>query len=152
MKITSSAFENGETIPTRYTCEGNNVSPPLSWEGVPDKTKSLALVMDDPDASGIFTHWVIYNLPVTPSGLQEDASLSDRLSEGLREGINDFGDQGYGGPCPPRGNPPHRYKFRLFALDQKLDFTGRITRGQLMDAMEGKTLDEAVLMGRYGRT
>ena len=81
------------------------------------------VIVDDPDASGIFAHWVIYNLPTTPSTLEEGASLSDRLSEGLREGINDFGDQGYGGPCPPRGNPPHRYKFRLFALDQELNFT-----------------------------
>ncbi len=152
MKISSSAFENGETIPTRYTCEGDNVSPPLSWEGVPDGTKVLALVVDDPDASGTFTHWVIYNLPTMPPRLEEGASLNDRFSEGLREGINDFGDQGYGGPCPPRGNPPHRYKFRLFALDQELDFKGRITRGQLMDAIEGKILDEAILMGRYGRS
>ena len=152
MKLTSSAFENGETIPTRYTCEGDNVSPALSWECVPDNAQKLALVVDDPDASGIFTHWVIHNLPLTPPGLEENASLNERFSEGLREGFNDFGNQGYGGPCPPRGNPPHRYKFRLFALDQELDFTGRVTRGQLMDAMEGKILDEAVLMGRFGRT
>lgn len=152
MKITSAAFENGEAIPTRYTCEGDNVSPPLSWEGVPQDTEVLALVVDDPDASGTFTHWVIYNLPVTPPGLDEGASLSDRFSEGLREGFNDFGNQGYGGPCPPRGNPPHRYKFRLFALREALGFTGRVTRGQLMDAIEGKILDEAVLMGRFGRT
>ena len=152
MKITSTAFENGEEIPTRYTCEGDNVSPPLSWEGVPQDTEVLALVVDDPDASGTFTHWVIYNLPVTPPGLDEGASLSDRFSEGLREGFNDFGNQGYGGPCPPHGNPPHRYKFRLFALREALRFTGRVTRGQLMEAIEGKILDEAVLMGRYGRT
>ena len=152
MKLTSSAFENGEMIPTKFTCEGDNVSPPLSWEGVPEDAKVLALVVDDPDASGIFTHWVIYNLPVPPFNLDENASLSDRLSEGLREGFNDFGNQGYGGPCPPRGNPPHRYKFRLFALSEKLDFKGRVTRGQLMDAMEGKILDEAILMGRYGRS
>jgi hypothetical protein len=152
MKLTSSAFENDETIPTKYTCEGDNVSPPLSWEGVPEEAKVLALVVDDPDARGIFTHWVIYNLPVTPAGLDEDASLSDRLSEGLREGFNDFGNQGYGGPCPPRGNPPHRYKFRLFALSKELDFRGRVTREQLMDAMEGKILDETILTGRYGRS
>ena len=152
MKLTCTAFENGETIPTRFTCEGDNVSPPLSWAGVPDNAKVLALVVDDPDASGIFTHWVIYNIPPTPSGLEEGASLRDRFSEGLKEGINDYGDQGYGGPCPPRGNPPHRYQFRLFALAEPLNFKGRVTRGQLMDAMEGKIVDEAVLMGKYSRT
>jgi Raf kinase inhibitor-like YbhB/YbcL family protein len=151
MILTSSAFENGETIPTKYTCEGDNVSPPLSWEGVPEDSKVLALVVDDPDASDIFTHWVIYNLPVKLSGLEENVSLSDRLSKGLREGINNFGNQGYSGPCPPRGNPPHRYRFRLFALSEELEFKGRVTRGQLMDAMEGKILEEAILMGRYGR-
>lgn len=152
MKLTSSAFENGDTIPTRFTCEGDDVSPPLSWEGVPDKTEVLALVVDDPDASGIFTHWVIYNLPLLPPGLEEDASLSDRFSGGLREGFNNFGNQGYSGPCPPHGDSPHRYKFRLFALAEELNLTGRVTRGQLMDAMDGKILEEAVLMGRYGRT
>jgi len=151
MKLTSTAFDNGSTIPTRYTCEGDNVSPPLSWEGVPDEAKVLSLVIDDPDASGLFTHWVIYNIPVTPPGLNEGASLSDRFSEGLREGLNSFGNQGYGGPCPPRGASPHRYKFRFFALDEALNLTERITRGQLMDAMEGKILEEAVLVGRYGR-
>ena len=152
MRITSSAFENEETIPVQYTCEGDNISPPLSWSGVPDGAKALALVVDDPDASGTFTHWVVYNLPVSPPGLEEGASLSDRLSEGLREGLNDFGEQGYGGPCPPRGADAHRYFFRLFALDQELNFTGRVTRDQLMDATEGKTLEEAVLMGRYARS
>lgn len=152
MRITSSAFENEETIPVQYTCEGDNISPPLSWSGVPDGAKALALVVDDPDASGTFTHWVVYNLPVSPPGLEEGASLSDRLSEGLREGLNDFGEQGYGGPCPPRGDDPHRYFFRLFALDQELNFTGRVTRDQLMDAVESKTLEEAVLMGLYSRS
>ena len=152
MRITSSAFENEETIPVQYTCEGENISPSLSWNGVPDGAKALALVVDDPDADGTFTHWVVYNLPVSPPGLEEGASLSDRLSEGLREGMNDFGEQGYGGPCPPRGDGAHRYFFRLFALDQELNFTGRVTRDQLMDAIEGKTLEEAVLMGKYSRS
>lgn len=152
MKLTSSAFANEGTIPVVYTCEGENISPPLSWSGVPEAAKALALVVDDPDANGTFTHWVVYNLPVTPPGLDEGASLSDRLSEGLREGLNDFGEQGYGGPCPPRGDGAHRYFFRLYALDQELNFTGRVTRDQLMDATEGKTLEEAVLMGTYART
>lgn len=152
MRITSSAFENEEIIPAQYTCEGDNISPPLSWSGVPDGAKALALVVDDPDADGTFTHWVAYNLPVSPPGLEEGASLSDRLSEGLREGLNDFGEQGYGGPCPPRGVGAHRYFFRLYALDQELNFTGRVTRDQLMDEIEGKTLEEAVLMGKFSRS
>ena len=152
MKITSTAFENEGTIPAQYTCEGDNISPPLSWSGLPDGTKALALVMDDPDAGGTFTHWVVYNLPVSPPGLEEGASLSDRLSEGLREGLNSFGEQGYGGPCPPRGDGDHRYFFRFYALDQELNFTGRVTRDQLMDAIEGQTLEEAVVMGTYART
>lgn len=152
MRLTSSVFNNEETIPVRYTCEGENISPPLSWNGVPEEAETLALVVDDPDApSGMFTHWVVYNLPVIPNGLNTGASLNDRLSEGLREGLNGFGDQGYGGPCPPKGDGEHRYFFRLYALDQELKFTGRVTRDQLMDAIEGKTLEEAVLMGRYAR-
>lgn len=153
MRLTSSAFENGETIPTRYTCEGQEMSPLLSWEGVPEEAITLALVVDDPDApSGIFTHWIVYNLPPIPPRLEEGASLSDRFSEGLREGLNNFGEQGYGPPCPPRGDGEHRYVFRLYALDQELHFTGSVTRDQLMDAMEGKVLTEAMLVSRYART
>jgi Raf kinase inhibitor-like YbhB/YbcL family protein len=152
MKFTSSAFTNSDTIPTIYTCEGENISPPLSWSGVPEQAETLALVVDDPDApNGVFTHWVLYNMPPIPQNLEEGASLSDRLSEGLREGSNNFGEQGYGGPCPPRGGGEHRYFFRLYAVDRKLNFTGRVTRDQIMDALEGKTVDEAVLMGRFTR-
>jgi hypothetical protein len=153
MQIRSSAFENNEMIPIVYTCEGENLSPPLSWSGVPESAKTLALVVDDPDApSGIFTHWVLYNLPLTPPNLEEDASLSDRLSEGLREGFNSFGKQGYGGPCPPRGGGEHRYYFRLYAINQELSFKGRVTREQLLNMIEGKTVAEAVLMGRFSRS
>ena len=152
MQLTSSAFSNEDTIPLTYTCEGDNISPPLSWSGVPAETEVLALVVDDPDApNGTFTHWVVYNMPPGPPTLAEGASLSDRLSEGLREGLNSFGEQGYGGPCPPQGGGEHRYFFRLYALDQKLNFKGRVTRDQLMDAIEGKTVDEAALMGRFSR-
>ncbi len=152
MQINSSAFDKGETMPTQYTCEGGGISPPLSWDGVPEGTETLALVVDDPDAPrGIFTHWVLYNLPPKPAMLEEGASLSDRLSEGLREGFNDFGEQGYGPPCPPPGDGEHRYTFRLYALDQELHFTGRVTRDQILDAMEGKIIGEAVLIGRYAR-
>jgi Raf kinase inhibitor-like YbhB/YbcL family protein len=152
MKITSSAFENGASIPARYTCEGEDVSPPLSWQGVPEEAVALALVVDDPDAgSGTFTHWVVYNLPIIPQGLDEGVSLDVSLSEGLREGFNDFGRQGYGGPCPPKGDGIHRYIFRLFALKQVLEFSGRVTRGQLMDAIEKIVIEEAILLGYYER-
>lgn len=152
MQIKSSAFENGSAIPTRYTCDGENVSPPLSWQGVPSEAVSLALIVDDPDASsGTFTHWVVYNLPIIPQALEECVSLEDRLSEGLREGFNDFGRQGYGGPCPPKGDGIHRYIFRLFALKQELDFSGRVTRGQINDAVEKVAIDEAHLLGYYER-
>jgi len=152
MQIISSAFENGSEIPARYTCEGENVSPQFFWQGAPEEAVSLALIVDDPDAkSGAFTHWVVYNLPVIPQGLEEGVSLEDRLSEGIREGFNDFGRQGYDGPCPPKGDGIHRYIFRLFALKQVLDFSGRVTRGQLMDAVENISIDEANLLGYYER-
>jgi Raf kinase inhibitor-like YbhB/YbcL family protein len=152
MQLTSSAFENEARIPAKYTCEGEDVSPPLSWSGVPDAAKVLVLICDDPDApDGTWSHWVVYNLPPTPGELKENASLSDRFSEGLREGQNDFGRQGYGGPCPPHGDGEHRYHFRLFALDDALDLTGSVTRGQIMDEIQGKTLDEAVLIGMFSR-
>lgn len=152
MQLKSSAFENEERIPRQYTCEGDNLSPPFSWDGVPKEAKKLALVVDDPDApGGMFTHWVVYNLPVVPTQLKEGESLEDRLSEGMREGFNDFGRQGYGGPCPPRGHGEHRYFFRLYALDQELNLSGRITRDRLMDAIKGIKVDEAELMGRYSR-
>jgi hypothetical protein len=153
MQLKSTAFENEERIPQRYTCEGENISPPLSWQGVPEGAETLALIVDDPDApGGTFTHWVVYNLPVIPSMLKEGESLSDRLSEGLREGFNDFGRQGYGGPCPPRGHGDHRYFFRVSALSQEINLTGRVTKEQLMEIIEGEQLDEAVLMGKYSRT
>ena len=152
MELMSTAFENGERIPERFTCEGEDVSPPLRWSGVPNDTESMVLICDDPDApDGTWSHWVVYNLPPTPNELERGATLSDRLSEGLREGRNDFGRQGYGGPCPPRGDEAHRYHFRLYALGEKLSFKGSVTRAQVMDAIEGKTLDEAVLIGTFSR-
>jgi Raf kinase inhibitor-like YbhB/YbcL family protein len=153
MKLTGDAFENGATIPTRFTCEGEDLSPPLTWSGVPQAAETLVLICDDPDApNGVWSHWVVYNLPPVPEKLEEGVSLDERLSEGLREGQNDFGRQGYGGPCPPQGDSAHRYYFRLFALDHALDFKGRVTREQILDAIEGQTLDQAVLMGRFQRS
>lgn len=129
MIIESPAFKNEERLPVVYTCEGENLSPPLSWSGVPENTEALVLIVDDPDApSGNFTHWAVYNLPPTPSRLDEGVSLSNRFSEGLREGVNSMGKQGYSAPCPPRGASEHRYFFRLYALSQKLNLKGRVTR------------------------
>lgn len=153
MEIISSAFEAGARIPTQYTCEGEGVSPPLSWRGVPEQAACLALIVDDPDApGGTFTHWVIYNLPKRPESLSQGISLSERFSEGLREGLNSAGRQGYMGPCPPRGHGDHRYFFRIYALDEKLDLDGRVTREQLLDAMQGHILEQAEWMGLYSRS
>lgn len=153
MEIMSPAFEPGARIPTKFTCEGENVSPALIWRDVPEEAACLALIVDDPDApSGTFTHWVVYNLPTIPESLDEGVSLSERLSEGLREGLNGAGQQGYMGPCPPRGHGEHRYYFRLYALDQKLALEGRVTRGQLLDVMEDHIIEQATWMGLYSRS
>ncbi|MDY6872965.1 MAG: YbhB/YbcL family Raf kinase inhibitor-like protein [Chloroflexota bacterium] len=153
MEIMSPAFKTGARIPTKFTCEGENVSPALTWRDVPEEAACLALIVDDPDApSGTFTHWVVYNLPTIPESLDEGVSLSERLSEGLREGLNGAGQQGYMGPCPPRGHGEHRYYFRLYALDQKLALEGRVTRGQLLDVMEGHIIEQAMWMGLYSRS
>lgn len=147
MNLTSPAFENGGPIPSRYTCEGENVSPPLAWSGAPRDARAMALVVDDPDAPAkVWVHWVLYNLP-------PDAGMLPEGTRGLeataREGRNDFGDLGYGGPCPPRGT--HRYRFRLFALDGHLEVGEGCTKGELLKAMEGHVLAEAELTGTYGK-
>jgi len=147
LKISSSAFAEGELIPKKYTCDGENVSPPLAWEGVPEGTKSLALVCDDPDAPGkTWVHWVIYGIPVETTELPENVPTEIELSDGSRQGVNDFGNVGYGGPCPPSGT--HRYFFKLFALEINLRFVGRVTDG-LLDEIKGYILAEGQLMGRY---
>ncbi|MFO7917768.1 MAG: YbhB/YbcL family Raf kinase inhibitor-like protein [Anaerolineae bacterium] len=150
--LTSSALEAEETIPDKYTCEGKNISPPLSWQGVPEDAQSLALVCEDPDApSGIFTHWLLYNIPTTRYDLPENVPPHITLDWGGAQGRNDFGDVGYGGPCPPRGET-HRYYFRLYALDQELDLSPGLTRDQFFSAVEGHVLDRGDLMGRYRRS
>ncbi|MBS1263043.1 MAG: hypothetical protein MAG715_00210 [Methanonatronarchaeales archaeon] len=144
MNLASTAFEEGETIPERYTCDGADVSPPLDWTGVPDGAESLTLLVNDPDApGGTFTHWVTYDLPPGKDGLDEGG-------DGGAEGANDFGGSGYGGPCPPPGSP-HRYRFRLYALDAKLGLPDGVSKTDAIDAMEGHVLAEARLTGTYGR-
>ncbi len=150
MELHSSAFEEGGMIPVKYTCDAENVSPPLSWNSVPDGTKSLALVCDDPDAPvGTWVHWVIFNLPPDSDGLPEHVPPQKKLSDGALQGSNDFRKIGYGGPCPPGGI--HRYFFKLYALDMVLDLQTGSTKAALERAMQGQVLAEARLMGTYRR-
>ena len=152
LTLTSQAFSNQGSIPAQYTCEGRNVSPPLSWSGVPRNTKSLALVVDDPDAPDpaapktTWTHWVVYNLPPIDGTLPEGAKAAD-LPHGTREGTNDWKRIGYGGPCPPIGR--HRYYFRLFALDLVLPDLGQPTRAKLLASLEGHVVVSYELIGTY---
>jgi len=142
--LTSSAFREGETVPRQFTCDGNNLAPPLAWSDAPDGTRSFALIMDDPDAPhGTFTHWVLYDIPATTTELTEQSP-----GKALR---NDFGRPGYGGPCPPVGHGPHRYFFTLYAVDvPSLTLKGR-TRKALERVLQARTLATARLMGRYER-
>lgn len=150
LEITSSAFSEGQMIPTRHTCDGPDVSPDLAWSGVPEKTQSLALICDDPDAPvGTWVHWVVFNLPAGADGLPAEMPPDAILENGARHGINDFRKLGYGGPCPPGGT--HRYFFKLYALDTALELESGITKARLLEAMEGHILAEAQLMGKYKR-
>ena len=148
--IKTTAFLEGETIPTKYTCNGVDVSPGLSWTGVPEGTKSLSLIADDPDAPvGTWTHWIIWNIP-PETVLSEGVPKNEILEDGTRQGYNDFKRIGYGGPCPPPGKP-HRYFFRLYALDIKLEVKAGVGRNELERAVKGHVLAQAELMGKYGR-
>lgn len=150
LRLSSPAFADGATIPKRYTADGEAVSPPLTWNDGPDGTVSFALILEDPDAPrGTFTHWLVWNLDATEHKLPEDIQKSAELYC-IRQGENDFGGSGYGAPSPPPG-PPHRYVFRLFALDVKPDVRSGATRKDLERAMQGHILAEARLVGIYGR-
>ncbi|HEV7930658.1 MAG TPA: YbhB/YbcL family Raf kinase inhibitor-like protein [Nitrosospira sp.] len=152
MSITSSSFPHNGPIPTRHTCEGHDTSPELLWTDVPAGTKSLALIMDDPDAPDpaapkrVWVHWVLYNIPATSSGLPEGVAPED-LPPGTQEGLNDWQRTGYGGPCPPIGN--HRYFFKLYALDTVLPDLKQPTKAKLEEAMRGHIIAVAELIGRY---
>ncbi len=151
VRISSSAFEDGDPIPVRYTCDGEDVSPPLAWDGAPHGTLSLALICDDPDAPvGTWVHWVIFNIPADSRSLPEGVLLAESGPGGSVQGKNDFMRLGYGGPCPPRGSP-HRYFFKLYALDRELALEVGATKRDLLEAMEGHILDEAQLVGTYQR-
>ena len=148
--IRSSVFEPGGQISELYTCDDRGISPPLEWVDPPDGTRSFALVCDDPDApGGTWVHWVLYGLPGSALSLPENLPSAQRLDDGSRQGQNDFGRIGYGGPCPPRGRK-HRYFFRLFALDTELSLSPGLTGKGLEQAMAGHVLGRAELMGTYG--
>lgn len=151
--LTSSAFKDGDRIPAKYTADGADVSPPLSWDKLPEGTVSLAVICDDPDApAGTWTHWVLYDLPADRAELPEGVPSRETVPElgGAKHGLNDFGIAGYGGPSPPRG-PAHHYHFRLYALDAKLDLPARARKGDVDKATQGHILGQAQLVGLYGR-
>ncbi|MCI0456097.1 MAG: YbhB/YbcL family Raf kinase inhibitor-like protein [Gemmataceae bacterium] len=151
INLTSPAFAEGESIPRQYTADDKDVSPALKWTDPPEGTHRFVLVCDDPDAPrGTWVHWVLYNLPADARGLDEGVSPQGELSSGARQGKNDFGKFGYGGPAPPRGKP-HRYFFRLYALDEPVDLPAGATRNQLLEAIKGHVLAEGQLMGKYAR-
>lgn len=149
--LTSSAFAAGAAIPAQYTCKGADTSPPLEWNGVPANTATFAIIMDDPDApAGTWVHWVLWNLPASAQSIPEGVAKSEQLADGSRQGQNDFRKIGYNGPCPPPGKR-HRYFFRLYALDAKLDLAPGATRQELDAAMKGHILGEAEYMGTFRR-
>ncbi|MCX8108254.1 MAG: YbhB/YbcL family Raf kinase inhibitor-like protein [Verrucomicrobiae bacterium] len=150
IKVTSTAFTEGGMIPKQYTCDGKDVSPPLAWEGVPVGAKTIAVICDDPDAPvGTWVHWVLFNLPATVKELPENVPTTKNLPNGAKQGVNDFGRIGYGGPCPPGGT--HRYYFKIYALDCELKLEAGATKAQLLKAMEGHILAQGQLMGKYKR-
>ena len=151
MQLTSHAFRHGEPIPAQYTGEGRNISPPLNWSDAPAGTKSFALIVDDPDArSGMWVHWVVYNLPASASELPEETARSQYLPGGAMNGLTDFKQLGYGGPMPPPGKP-HRYFFKLYALDEVLDLKPGLTKKQIEQAMTTHVLGRAEVIGTYER-
>jgi Raf kinase inhibitor-like YbhB/YbcL family protein len=146
--LTSSAFEEGGMIPQRYGFSRENISPPLAWAKVPEGTRSIAIICDDPDApAGTWVHWVIFNIPASAVGLSEGVSREDVLQDGATQGVNDFKKIGYDGPAPPYGI--HRYIFKIFALDIELDLKPGATKKELLGAMAGHIIGEGKLMGRF---
>jgi len=150
-ELTSSALKAKEKIPKEYTCDGSDISIPLSWNDVPERTKGFALIADDPDAPRrTWVHWVLYDIPADVRELSAGIGHEESLQNGAKQGKNDFGKVGYGGPCPP-GGPAHRYHFKLYALNEMTGLRPRATKQQLLDAMKGHVLGEAQLTGTYKR-
>jgi Raf kinase inhibitor-like YbhB/YbcL family protein len=150
MEIKSSSFNHEGMIPAKYTCDGQNVSPPLAWSGAPEKTKGFALICDDPDApAGTWVHWVIFDIPASVNSLPEKFPRQEEIAGMGKSGKNTSGHYGYDGPCPPGGT--HRYYFKLYALDTLLNLSAGLSKEDLLKAMKGHVLAEAQLMGRYKR-
>jgi Raf kinase inhibitor-like YbhB/YbcL family protein len=150
IKVTSAAFAEGGVIPAQYTCDGANISLPLAWSNLPTNTKTLALIVDDPDAPlKTWVHWVLYDLPATTTQLPENVKAGDTLPGGGKQGTTDFRKVSYGGPCPPSGT--HRYFFKLYALDAETSLKPGATKDDLLTAMEGHILARGELMGTYSR-
>ena len=148
MKLTSSAFADGQPIRRQYTCDGINISPPLEWTGIPKSAKGIAIIADDPDAPpGTWVHWVVYNLPADAMGLIENLPATEDIKGGGLQGKNDFEKIGYGGPCPPSGT--HRYFFKIYALDSELPLKAGATKADVENAMSGHVLAQAQLVGTY---
>jgi hypothetical protein len=151
LELKTTAFRPGGTVPAPYTCSGANISPSLSWNQPPPGTRSFVLIVDDPDApGGTWVHWVVYDLPGSARNLPEQVPAGDAIAGGGKQGVNDFPANGYGGPCPPPGQP-HRYFFRLYALDTLLDLHPPVRRKHVDAAMKGHILAQGELMGTFGR-
>lgn len=150
LALTSPAFVAGEAIPTTYTCDGEDISPPLQWDAPPAGTQSFVLIMDDPDApAGTWVHWVLFNIPAEARGLDGGIPSEPALADGARHGNNSWRRPGYGGPCPPSGT--HRYYFRLYAVDMSLDLAPGATKADVLAAIEGHILAQGELIGTYSR-
>jgi hypothetical protein len=151
IEVRSSAFGEGSRIPSDFTCDGADISPPIEWSGVPARAQSLTIIVEDPDApSGNWTHWLVYDLPPDLTHLQAGISAGEELPGGALQGHTDFGRTGYGGPCPPSGE--HRYFFKVYALDAMLRLKSGASKQELLRTMKGHILAEGVLMGRYDRS
>jgi Raf kinase inhibitor-like YbhB/YbcL family protein len=145
LSVSSSAFADGAEIPRKYTCDGENVAPPLEWSGMPNQSKSIAVICEDPDApSGTFTHWILYDVPASAHTIPERAPIG-------KTGVNDFGKTGFGGPCPPKKDAAHHYHFHLYALDTASLGPPGLSKQHALAAMDGHILDEGELTGTYKR-
>ena len=152
LELRSAVFANGQVIPTKYTCEGQDISPPLKWSNAPEGTQSFALIVEDPDApAGTFDHWTLFNIPAATTELAEGMPTSALLDHEMKQGINGFNRIGYGGPCPPRKDASHRYFFHLYALDITLATQEGASKKELKREMEGHVLAKGTLLGTYAR-
>lgn len=151
IKITSSAFTDSGMIPSKYTCDGINVSPPLAWQTEANGIKSFVLICDDPDApAGDWVHWIIYDLPAASREIKEDCNANRNLPDGALMGVNDFHKISYGGPCPPSGT--HKYHFKIYALDKILHLNAGATKRTILEAMRGHIVDQGLMVGKYKRS